>query len=60
MEIMGEIFKYIGYGVGGLFVLLVVFTLTFGKRVIKKWEYEAKFYNDKRREVGEFDIEMQK
>lgn len=60
MEAIGSLFKYIGYGMGGLFVFLVIITLIFGKRVITKWEYEAKFRNDKRREIGEFDIEMKK
>lgn len=58
MEYSSDILKFIGYGMGGLFVLLVMLTLIFGKRVIKKWEFEAKFYDDKRQEVGEFDIEM--
>ncbi len=60
MEIIGDIFRFAGYGLGGLFVILVVITLIFGKRVIKKWEYEANIYSDKRREIGEFDIEMKK
>ena len=60
MEVIFNLFKYVGYGLGGLFIFLFVMALLFGKRVIKKWEYEANFYNDEGREVGEFDIEMQK
>ena len=51
---------YIAYGFLGLICLLLILGLIFGKRVIKKWEYEANFYNDKKREIGEFDIEMKK
>ncbi len=60
MEAIGSIFKYIGYGMGGLFVVLIIITFVFGKRVITKWDYEAKFRNNKRREIGEFDIKMKK
>jgi hypothetical protein len=29
----------------------------FGKRVDKEWEYEARFFDAKGREIGEFDID---
>ncbi len=48
------VFKYIGLG----FLLLIVFALVFGKRVKKKWEYEAEFRDEAGREFGEFDIEL--
>jgi len=38
--------------------LLIVFALVFGKRVKKKWEYEAEFRDEAGREFGEFDIEL--
>jgi hypothetical protein len=51
---------YIGSGFIGFLVLLFFLALIFGKRVKKKWEFEANFYNDNKKEIGEFDIEMKK
>lgn len=51
---------YIVMGFFGLFFLIFILAMIFGKRIIKKWEYEANFYNDNNREIGEFDIEMKK
>ena len=44
-------------GFFALIVVLVVLGVLFGKRIEKKWELEAKFYDERRREIGEFDIE---
>ena len=51
---------YLVSGFVGFIFLLFLLALIFGKRVIKKWEFEANFYDDNRREIGEFDIEMKK
>ena len=56
MDLLFSIIKYVAIGFFGLIGLLVVITIVFGKRVHKKWDYEAKFMAG-RREVGEFDIE---
>ena len=40
--------------IGGLFVLAVVF----GKRMERKWEYEAEFRDESGKEIGELDVEM--
>ena len=40
--------------IGGLFVVAILF----GKRIEKKWEYEAKFRGPGDRELGEFDIQL--
>lgn len=48
------VLKYLGLG----FVVLIALALIFGKRVKKKWEYEAEFRDEAGREFGEFDIEL--
>ena len=56
MDMVFSILKYTFFGFLALIALLVVGTLLFCKRFEKRWEYEAKFRNDKGRELGEFDI----
>ena len=54
-------FDFIIYSIFGFFgflFLLVILTVIFGKKVDKKWEYEADFKNVRGREIGEFDIEL--
>ena len=58
MELVFSVVKYGVLGFVGLIVGLVVLALVFGKRIIKKWEYEAEFLDRKGYEFGEFDIEM--
>ena len=58
MESVFDVLQYLGYGLLGLFVLLVLVVLIFGKRVRKQWEYEAEFRDASGREFGELDIEM--
>ena len=58
MDILFTIVLYILYGFFGLLLLLFVLALLFGKRIKKQWEFEAKFRDEKGREIGEFDIEM--
>ena len=61
MELFETLFGIVKYGFFGLFGLLgfvVVMAVLFGKRVDKKWEYEANFRDARRREIGEFDIEL--
>ena len=61
MEILEFIFGAIKYLVIGFFSLLgilVVLAVLFGKRIEKKWEYEADFYDDSKKEIGEFEIEL--
>lgn len=58
MEIVFDVVKYAVLGffalLGGLFVLALVF----GKRIERKWDYEAKFRDARGRELGEFEIEL--
>ena len=46
------------YTILGIFIALVILTLIFGRRVEKKWEYEADFRDEKGREFGECEIEL--
>ena len=58
MDSLFSFFKYAFFGFFGLLLLLVVFVLLFGKRVRKRWEFEAEFRDMSGREFGEFDFEM--
>lgn len=58
MDTFFTIFKYLGFGFLGLVALLVAVAVLFGKRIVKQWEFEAKFRDSNGREFGEFDIEM--
>jgi hypothetical protein len=58
MDTLFSIVLYILYGFFGLILLLFVLAMLFGKRIKKKWEFEAEFRDAKGREFGEFDIEM--
>lgn len=58
MEMLFDIAKYLFLGFFGLIVLLVVLALVFGKRIRKKWEFEADFRDENGREFGEFEIEL--
>lgn len=58
MEMLFDIIKYTFFGFFGLILLLVVIAVLFGKRVRKKWEYEADFRDANGREFGEFEIEL--
>lgn len=49
---------YVLYGFFGFLLLIFVLALLFGKRIKKKWEYEADFRDAGGREFGEFDIEL--
>lgn len=60
MESSFAFFKYAFFGLFGLFLLLVVLVLLFGKRVRKRWEFEAEFRDMGGREFGEFDFELSK
>lgn len=58
MDILFSIVMYILFGFFGLLFVLFVLALLFGKRIRKRWEYEAEFRDESGREFGEFDIEM--
>jgi len=58
MDTLFTIVLYILYGFFGFLLLLFVLALLFGKRIRKKWEFEADFRDESGREFGEFDIEM--
>ena len=58
MEIILTIIKYLVIGFVGLFALLVAIVVIFGKRIRKKWEFEADFLDANGREFGEFEIEL--
>lgn len=58
MESIFAILKYLVFGFFGLIALLVVVVLVFGKRIKKKWDFEAEFRDASGRKFGEFDIEM--
>lgn len=57
METFFDLILKAGLAFFGLIVGLVVLAAIFGKRIEKQWEFEAKFYDERRRELGEFDIE---
>ena len=56
MDIILTALKYLGFGLLAHIVLAIIF----GKRIKKKWEYEAEFRDETGREYGELDIEMSK
>ena len=58
MDLLLTIFKGIVLGFFGLIGLLFLLAILFGKRVIKRWEYEAEFRDASGREFGEFEIEL--
>lgn len=58
METLFSIVVYILFGFFGLILLLFILAMLFGKRIKKKWEFEAEFRDEGGREFGEFDIEM--
>ncbi|MEM7410395.1 MAG: hypothetical protein AAF430_09195 [Myxococcota bacterium] len=53
--------NFIVYGMfaffGGIFALIVLAVL-FGKRIERKWDYEADFRDERGREIGELDVEL--
>ncbi|MDJ0907120.1 MAG: hypothetical protein QNI96_13960 [Woeseiaceae bacterium] len=58
MEILLTIIKYLVFGFAGLIGLLVVVVMLFGKRIHKRWEFEADFRDATGREFGEFEIQL--
>jgi len=58
MDALFSIVVYILYGFFGFLLLLFIRAMLFGKRIKKKWEFEAEFQDADGREFGEFDIEM--
>jgi hypothetical protein len=58
MDALFSIVVYILYGFFSLLLLLFVLAMLFGKRIKKKWEFEAEFRDADGREFGEFDLEM--
>lgn len=58
MDLLLSIVMYVVLGLLGLTVLLVIVTLVFGKRVTKKWEYEAHFRDTRGRKIGKFEIKL--
>ena len=60
MDIVLTVLKYLGLGFIGLLGLLIVLALIFGKRIRRKWEYEAEFVDENGREIGEFDVTLSK
>jgi hypothetical protein len=58
MDTLFSIVMYILFGFFGLLLVLFILALLFGKRVKKKWDFEAEFRDDAGREFGELDIEM--
>ncbi len=58
MDAIFSVLKYLVFGFFGLIGLLFVLAVLFGRRIIKRREYEAKFHDDGGREFAEFDIEL--
>jgi hypothetical protein len=58
MELILDLGRYAVTAFFGLIGSLFVLVLLFGKRIHKKWDYEAKFRDAAGREIGEFDIEL--
>ena len=57
IDIVFNVFFYGIAGFFGLILLLVILALIFGKRVIKQWDFEAEFHDERGREIAEFEIE---
>lgn len=51
---------YTIFGFFGLIFFIIVIGLIFGKKVDRKWEFEADFINERGREIGEFDIDLKR
>ena len=58
MDTLFSIVNYLVFGIFGFLLLLFLLAMLFGKRVRKRWEFEAKFKDMYEREFGEFDFEM--
>jgi len=58
MDALFSIVVYILYGFFGFLLLLFLLAMLFGKRIKKKWEFEAEFRDGNGHEFGELDIEM--
>jgi len=58
MDTLFSIVLYVLFGFFGFLLLLFILAVLFGKRIRKKWEFEAEFRDDANKEFGEFDIEM--
>jgi hypothetical protein len=56
MEILFAPLEYVLLGFFGLLVVLIVIVLLFGKRVRKRWKYEAEFRSLGGEEFGEFSL----
>ena len=58
MDAIFNLIMYSLFGFFGLIFLLVVLAVLFGNRVIKQWDYQAEFRNDRGKEIAEFEIEL--
>jgi len=58
MEILFSVLGNLVYGLFGLLLLLFLLALLFGRRIRKRWEFEAEFRDRYEREFGEFDMEL--
>ncbi len=58
MDVIFSVIRYMLYGFVGFIGLLFLLALLFGKRMVRKWDYEAEFKDASGREFGELDIEM--
>ena len=60
METAQNLLMYGLFAFFGFIGFMVIIAMLFGHRVIKKWDFEAEFRNDKGREIAEFEIELSK
>ena len=58
MDLVISIVKFVFLGFFALVGALILLAVVFGKRIRKRWEYEAEFRDEGGREFGEVDIEM--
>ena len=58
MELAFAVVKYLFAGFFGFLALMFLAALLFGKRIRKRWEFEAEFHDASGREFGEFDMGM--
>ena len=58
MEFLFDAIKYLFLGFFGLMALLVVVAILFGKRIKRKWRFEAGFRDADGKEFGAFGIEL--
>ena len=58
MELLFDIIKAVTLVFIGFVALIAILAMMFGKRIMKRWEFEADFRDADGREFGDFEIEL--